>query len=226
MSLTSRAWGERGRRRAEKLGIDPARLPPGQSPTAPGKFPVLTVGAAPHVAETEWKLFVYGEVEEPLSFTLDDVRARAVEQVCDIHCVTRWSKFDTRWEGVRVRELLQAARPTPAATHALVHSYGGYSTNLPLAALMDDDVLAAWAFDGRPLAHEHGGPVRLLVPSRYFWKSAKYLQAIELLDHDEPGFWERNGYHNDGDPWTEERTHADPFAFRALRRAARGVSRP
>jgi DMSO/TMAO reductase YedYZ molybdopterin-dependent catalytic subunit len=122
-----------------------------------------------------------------------------------------------------VRELLS---PTPQATHALVHSYGGYSTNLPLDALLDDDVLVAWAADGEPLTWEHGGPVRLLVPKRYFWKSAKYLQAIELLTHDEPGFWERNGYHNDGDPWREERTNVDPFAFRALRRRARGVSQP
>jgi DMSO/TMAO reductase YedYZ molybdopterin-dependent catalytic subunit len=226
MPLTPRAFGwdpTRPRRRAEKQGIDPARLPPGQSPTAPGKFPVLTVGPAPHVAPGDWKLFIHGEVAEPLSFSLADLRPRALEQVCDVHCVTRWSKFDTRWTGVRVRELLEAARPKPEATHALVHSYGGYSTNLPLEALLDDDVLVTWAFDGQPLEHQHGGPVRLLVPKRYFWKSAKYLQAIELLDHDEPGFWERNGYHNEGDPWLEERTHTDPFAFRALRRRARGV---
>jgi DMSO/TMAO reductase YedYZ molybdopterin-dependent catalytic subunit len=226
MPLTPRAFGDRGRRRAEKLGIDPERLPPGQSPTAPRKFPVLTVGPAPVIAPEDWRLFVYGEVEEPGEFTLADLLPRAVEQVCDIHCVTRWSKFDTRWEGVRVRELLEAASPKPSATHALVHSYGGYSTNLPLEALLDDDVMVTWAFDGEPLAHEHGGPVRLLVPRRYFWKSAKYLQAIELLDHDEPGFWERNGYHNEGDPWLEERTHEDRFAFRSLRRRARGVSQP
>ena len=220
MPLTPRAWGERGRKRAIKLGIDPERLPPGQSPTAPGKWPVLTVGAAPVVAPEEWKLFVYGEVAEDRSFTLADLSPRAVERVCDIHCVTRWSRFDMRWEGAPVRELLE---PTPRATHALIHSYGGYSTNLPLEALMADDVLVAWTADGQPLAHEHGGPVRLLVPKRYFWKSAKYLQAIELLDHDEPGFWERNGYHNEGDPWLEERTIVDRFAFRALRRRARGA---
>ena len=223
MPLTPRAFGERGRRRAIKQGIPPERLPPGQSPTAPGKWPVLTVGAAPVVAPEDWKLFVYGEVAEESSFTLANLRPRAVQQVCDIHCVTRWSRFDTRWEGARVSELLA---PTECATHALIHSYGGYSTNLPLEALLDDDVLLAWAADGEPLAHEHGGPVRLLVPKRYFWKSAKYVQAIELLDHDEPGFWERNGYHNDGDPWLEERTNVDRFAFRALRRRARGVSQP
>ena len=223
MSLTSRAYGERGRRRAIKLGLDPERLPPGQSPTAPGKWPVLTVGAAPAVAPEDWKLFVYGEVETETAFTLDELRPRGMEVVCDIHCVTRWSRFDMRWEGARVRDLLA---PKPSASHALIHSYGGYSTNLPLAALLDDDVLVAWAADGEPLAWEHGGPVRLLVPKRYFWKSAKYLQAIELLDHDEPGFWEREGYHNEGDPWLEERTNRDPFAFRALRRRARGVNQP
>jgi DMSO/TMAO reductase YedYZ molybdopterin-dependent catalytic subunit len=223
MSLTSKAYGERGRRRAVKQGIDPSRLPPGQSPTAPGKWPVLTVGAAPVVAPEDWKLFVYGEVSDEGSFTLEDLRPRAVEQVCDVHCVTRWSRFDMRWEGAPVRDLVS---PTPRATHALIHSYGGYSTNLPLEALLDDDVLVAWAADGEPLSWEHGGPVRLLVPKRYFWKSAKYLQAIELLDHDEPGFWEREGYHNEGDPWREERTNRDPFAFRSLRRKARGVSQP
>jgi DMSO/TMAO reductase YedYZ molybdopterin-dependent catalytic subunit len=108
----------------------------------------------------------------------------------------------------------------------MVWSYGGYSTNLPLAALTDDDVLIATHAGGAPLAREHGGPARLLVPSRYLWKSAKWVQSIEVMDHDEPGFWERNGYHNDGDPWTEQRTHEDPYAFRTMRRRARGVDDP
>ncbi len=223
MSLTSRAFGERGRRRAIKQGIDPERLPPGQSPTAAGKWPVLTVGAAPEVEPDDWKLFVYGEVTESDAFALADLRPRAV---------ATGLRHPLRDALVAVRHALggraraRAAGAGPAATHALIHSYGGYSTNLPLGALLDDDVLVAWAADGDPLSHEHGGPVRLLVPKRYFWKSAKYLQAIELLDHDEPGFWERNGYHNDGDPWLEERTNRDPLAFRSLRRRARGVSPP
>jgi DMSO/TMAO reductase YedYZ molybdopterin-dependent catalytic subunit len=135
--------------------------------------------------------------------------------------VTRWSKFDVALRGVLVRELLERARPRATATHALVHCFGGYSTNLPLEALRGDDVLIAHTAGGAPLEREHGGPARLLVPSRYLWKSAKWVQSIEVMDHDEPGFWERNGYHNDGDPWREERTHADPYAFRAMRRRAR-----
>jgi DMSO/TMAO reductase YedYZ molybdopterin-dependent catalytic subunit len=124
---------------------------------------------------------------------------------------------------VRVRELLDRARPRPSATHALIHAYGGYSTNLPLDVLRADDVLIVHRAGDEPLPREHGGPARLLVPSRYLWKSAKWVQSIELLPHDEPGFWERNGYHNDGDFRTEQRTHEDPSAFRALRRRARAM---
>jgi len=223
MKLTPAVFGDRGRRRAEKLGIDPARLPPGQSPTV--KWPVLTVGPAPQVALETWSLSFYGEVDHPYALRWDELQAlEQVEHVSDLHCVTRWSRFDQQLTGIRVRELLDRAQPRPGATHALVHCYGGYSTNLPLAALRDDDVLIAHRADGEPLPREHGGPARLLVPSRYLWKSAKWVQSVELLDHDEPGFWERNGYHNDGDPWTEQRTHEDPFAFRTLRRRTRGVS--
>ncbi len=133
--------------------------------------------------------------------------------------MTRWSKFDTRWRGVPVATLLERARPRPAATHVLVHGHGGYSTNLPLPALLDPDVLIAHTFDGAPLEREHGGPARLLVPRRYLWKSAKWVCALEVLDHDEPGTWERNGYHNDGFPWSEQRHNPDRLAFRNLRRA-------
>jgi DMSO/TMAO reductase YedYZ molybdopterin-dependent catalytic subunit len=220
--LTSAIFGERGRKRAIKLGLDPDRLPPGQSPTV--KWPVLTVGPTPEVDVARWTLSVYGEVEEPYGLSWDEVSSlEQVQQTSDLHCVTRWSRFDTRLSGVRVAPLLERARVRPAATHALVHAYGGYSTNLPLEALMGDDVLIATHADGAPLERDHGGPARLVVPSRYLWKSAKWVQSIELLDHDEPGFWERNGYHNDGDPWTEQRTHEDPFAFRTMRRRARGV---
>jgi len=220
MPLTPRAFGDRGRKRAVKLGVDPERLPPGQSPTV--KWPVLTVGPAPRPALDTWSLAVYGEVEEPFALRWDELMALPqVDQISDLHCVTRWSKFDVPLRGVRVRELLERARPRPSATHALVHSFGGYSTNVPLDALRDDDVLIAHTAYGAPLPEEHGGPARLLVPSRYLWKSAKWVQSIELLDHDEPGFWERNGYHNVGDPWREERTHQDPFAFRSMRRRVR-----
>jgi DMSO/TMAO reductase YedYZ molybdopterin-dependent catalytic subunit len=224
-NLTSKLFGERGRKRAIKLGIDPDRLPPGQSPTV--KWPVLTVGPTPDVDTDTWSLAFYGEVDNPYALRWDELSSlERVEQVSDLHCVTRWSRFGTSLSGFRVAPLLERAAPRPSATHALIHCYGGYSTNLPLAALRDDDVLIATHADGAPLERDHGGPARLLVPSRYLWKSAKWVQSIELMDHDEPGFWERNGYHNDGDPWTEQRTHEDPYAFRAMRRAARGVDEP
>jgi DMSO/TMAO reductase YedYZ molybdopterin-dependent catalytic subunit len=202
--MTAKLWGDRGRKRAEKLGLDPDRLPPGQSPTL--KFPVLTVGPVPDVDTATWSLEVGGLVEQPLRLDWDELLALPqVTQTSDIHCVTRWSKFDTRWTGVRVRDLLGRARPRPEATQAMVHAHGGYTTNIDLAALQDDDVLVAHTFDGRPLEPDHGGPARLLVPSRYFWKSAKWVRAIELMAGDRPGFWERNGYHDHGDPWREER---------------------
>ena len=207
--MTPRLWGERGRRRAMKLGIDPARLPPGQSPTT--KFPVLTVG--PNAARPARRLGCCRSTARPSARSRCDWdELMALEQVdvtCDIHCVTRWSKFDTRWRGVRVRTLLERARPRPGATHVMVHSHGGYTTNVPLDALLDDDVLVAHSFDGAPLEPDHGGPVRLLVPSRYFWKSAKFVRALELMAGDRPGFWEDNGYHNDGDPWREQRHSVD-----------------
>jgi DMSO/TMAO reductase YedYZ molybdopterin-dependent catalytic subunit len=200
--ITPRMFGERGRRRALKLGIDPERLPPGQSPTV--KFPVFTFRSVPSIED--WSLTIDGAVDNPFTLDLAGLRALPrVEQVSDFHCVTRWSQFDMRWGGVRARDVVETARPREAATHVVAHGYDGYTTNLPLAALLAGDALIADAYDGRPLEPDHGAPVRLLVPSRYGWKSAKWLSRLELLDHDEPGFWERNGYHNDGDPWREER---------------------
>ena len=202
--ITAKLYTERGRRRAEKLGIPVERLPPGQSPTL--KFPVLQIWRPPKLDLERWSLSVHGEVEAPYALRWDDLLALPqADQVSDLHCVTRWSKFDTRWTGVPVRTLIERARPTVRATHVMVHGHDGYTTNLPLGALLDDDVLIAHHFDGQPLEREHGGPARLLVPKRYLWKSAKWVSALELLDHDEPGVWERNGYHNDGDPWREER---------------------
>ena len=219
--LTPKLFGERGRRRAEKLGIDPARLPPGQSPTQ--KFPVLTIGPVPDLETATWSLSVHGLVEQPFALRWEDLLALPqAELTTDLHCVTRWSKFDTRWTGVRVRDLLARAEPRPAATHVLIHAHGGYTTNLPLAALLDDDALIAHTFDGLPLKREHGGPARLLVPRRYLWKSAKWVSGIELLDHDEPGMWERNGYHNEGDPWREERHTTDQWSVRQMQRRLRG----
>ena len=220
MALTAKGWGDRGRRRALALGIDPARLPPGQSPTE--KFPVLSVGPTPDVDLATWRLEVAGLVLKPLSLGWDDLLALGqTEQVVDLHCVTRWSKFDTRWTGVRVRDLLALAAPRPEAAHVMVHGYDGYTTNVPLDLLRADDVMIAHHFDGRPLEPDHGGPARLLLPSRYLWKSAKWVKALVLMREDAPGFWERNGYHNEGDFWHEQRTNVDPLAFRALRRSAR-----
>jgi DMSO/TMAO reductase YedYZ molybdopterin-dependent catalytic subunit len=222
VKLTATVFGDRGRKRAEKLGIDPDRLPPGQSPTV--KWPVLTVGPTPEVALDTWSLAFYGACDEPYALRWDELQALPqVDQVSDLHCVTRWSKFDVPLRGVRLRELVARARPTTDATHALVQCFGGYTTNLPIDALLDDDVLICHEAEGAPLAPEHGGPARLIVPSRYLWKSAKWVQSIELMAGDEPGFWEHNGYHNDGDPWREERTNADPLAFRTLRRRAKGL---
>lgn len=222
MPITPRAFGERGRRRAQKLGIDPARLPPGQSPTE--KFPVMTIGATPDLDTATWSFSVHGLVAEPFALRWEALLALPqVELTTDLHCVTRWSKFGTTWAGVRVADLLARARPRPGATHVLVHAHGGYTTNLPLDALTGDDALIAHTFDGRPLERDHGGPARLLVPRRYLWKSAKWVSAIELLDHDEPGLWERNGYHNDGDPWAEERHTADQWSVRQVQRRLRGA---
>ena len=222
MPITPRAFGERGRRRAAKLGIDPARLPPGQSPTE--KFPVLTLGATPRLDTATWSLSVHGLVAAPFALRWEELLALPQTALTtDLHCVTRWSTFDTTWVGVRVRDLLERAAPLPSATHVLVHAHGGYTTNLPLDALVGDDVLVAHTFDGRPLERDHGGPARLLVPRRYLWKSAKWVSGLELLDRDEPGLWERNGYHNDGDPWAEERHTADQWSVRQVRRRLRGA---
>lgn len=207
-NLTSKLFGERGRKRAIKLGLDPERLPPGQSPTV--KWPVLTVGPTPDVSLDTWSLAFYGEVDNPYALRWEDLSSlERVSQVSDLHCVTRWSRFDMALSGYRMAPLLDRAQVRPSATHALIHCYGGYSTNLPLSALRDDDVLLLTHADGAPLERDHGGPARLLVPSRYLWKSAKWVQSIELMDHDEPGFWERNGYHMYGDPFREQRYWGD-----------------
>ena len=184
------------------------RTPPGQALT--GKFPVLHYGSIPRVDLAAWDLRVFGLVDAQVTLTWEQLQALPRKrQTVDIHCVTRWSKLDTTWEGVPIRAILDLAGVRPEATHALVHAEQGYTTNLPLAVLLDDDVLVADTYDGRPLDPEHGYPLRLLVPKRYFWKSAKWVRGIELLDHDVRGFWERYGYHNDADPWREERFSSD-----------------
>jgi DMSO/TMAO reductase YedYZ molybdopterin-dependent catalytic subunit len=204
MAITSKMIGARGRKQAEKLGIDPSRVPPGQYLTE--KFPVLTVGRNPKFDLDDWDLRVDGEVETPLSLTWDQLQALPQAEVTvDIHCVTRWSKLETTWRGVRVRDLLERAVPTARGTHLMDYCDGGYTTNLPLEAVMADEVLVAHTYAGRPLEPDHGAPLRLLVPKRYFWKSAKFVRRLELMSGDRMGFWELNGYHNDADPWREQR---------------------
>jgi DMSO/TMAO reductase YedYZ molybdopterin-dependent catalytic subunit len=180
------------------------RLPPGQVLT--DKWPVLQHGAVPREDLATWDLVVDGLVEHPQRFTWEQFRTLPRVQVTsDIHCVTRWSRYDNRWEGVAVSELLARAVARPEARFAIVHADPDYTTNIPLDALRDRDVLLADTHDGAPLAPEHGWPLRLVVPQRYFWKSAKWVRRIELVGEDRPGFWERSGYHNDADPWREER---------------------
>lgn len=205
MAVTAKILGARGRAQAAKRGIEAGRLPPGQYLTE--RFPVLTYGSNPAFDLSDWSFRVFGEVDNPVALSWDELMA--LEQVtitCDIHCVTRWSKLDTTWTGVRARDVLDLAQVRPAGTHVLAQCDGGYTANLPLAALHDDDVLLAHAYGGAPLEPDHGAPLRLLVPKRYFWKSAKFLRGLEVLPEDRQGFWELNGYHNDADPWTEQRT--------------------
>lgn len=204
MAITSRMLRDRGKRQAEKLGVDPARVPPGQYLTE--RFPVLTVGPNPDYDLASWEFKVFGEVERQLTLSWDELLALPQQELTtDIHCVTRWSKLDTAWAGVPVREVLERAGVRDAGTHVMAYSDGGYTTNIPLAALYDDDVLLAHTYDGRPLEPDHGAPLRLLVPKRYFWKSAKFLRQLEVMSSDRMGFWELNGYHNDADPWREQR---------------------
>ena len=204
MAITSRTLRERGRRQARELGIDAERVPPGQYLTE--GFPVLTVGPNPEYDLSTWDFTVFGEVENELALSWDELRALPHKEVTtDIHCVTRWSKLDTSWIGVPVTEVLDRAGVKPAGAHVMACSDGGYTTNVPLELLRDDDVLLADTYNGEPLEADHGAPLRLLVPKRYFWKSAKFLRKLEIMSADRMGFWELNGYHNDADPWREQR---------------------
>lgn len=180
------------------------RLPPGQIVTE--KWPVLHHGTVPAIDLARWDFVVDGLVARPQRWTWDEFQRLPRTQVhSDIHCVTRWSRYDNTWEGVPLREVLALAAPEPGGRFAIVHAEAGFTTNLPISELLQDDVLLADRHDGQPLAPEHGWPLRLVVPRRYFWKSAKWIRRIEVAGRDEPGFWERNGYHNDADPWREER---------------------
>ena len=191
--------GFHGRRRTE---ADPTRVPPGQYLV--DDFPVLSAGPTPHVDTADWSFSITGLVDDPVTWTWDELLALPSEDVTtDIHCVTRWSKLDTRWHGVSVDVLLEDVESSAEFVRAFCD--GGYTTNLPLDDVTDGQAWIAYEYGGEPLEPEHGGPARLLVPHLYLWKSAKWIRGLELLDQDEPGFWEGLGYHNRGDPWKEER---------------------
>jgi DMSO/TMAO reductase YedYZ molybdopterin-dependent catalytic subunit len=185
------------------------RLPPGQY-DAGEDWPVLTAEATPNLSTDKWTFEIEGLVEKPVSWTWAEIMALPKSEFMgDIHCVTTWSKLGVRFRGVSVDTLLAAAQPLPSASYVLASSTTGYTTNLPLADVTNGQAWVVWEYDGQPLARDHGGPARLLVPHLYFWKSAKWVSGLKLLDHDEPGFWEQNGYHDRGDPWKEQRYQGD-----------------
>ena len=200
MSPLSR--GFHGRRRA----VDATRVPPGQYVT--DDFPVLSAGPTPHTPLDEWNFTISGAVDEPVSWPWAEfIELEADTPTVDIHCVTKWSKLGTAWKGVSLDTLL--ASVDTEGTYVSAWCDGGYTTNLPLEDVTGGKAWIAYEYDGEPLAPEHGGPARLLVPHLYFWKSAKWVRGLEILDHDAPGFWEVYGYHNYGDPWREQRYQGD-----------------
>lgn len=200
------------RKKLEEKVRAEGRLPAGQSLTT--KFPVLTYGPNPVFDEATWDLRVFGTVEKEIRWTWQEfLQLPTITLKCDIHCVTRWSKFDTVWEGVQFREFVKLFGVKPSTNYVIAHCDYGYTTNLPLDVMMEEDVLLAYKYDGKLLEPDHGFPVRTLVPQRYFWKSAKFLRALEFSPVDKPGFWEQAGYHNDGDPFKEERYQRRGFLF-------------
>ena len=198
----SRGFGGR-RRQREEYGD---RLPPGQY--VEGGWPVLTAGPTPQVDPDDWTFRIDGMVANEKEWSAEAFRALPFETITrDIHCVTKWSKFDATFGGVSLDVLLEEA--DPQGDFVMEYSYGGYTTNVPLADLKGGKAWVVTEYDGEPLPREHGGPARMLVPHLYFWKSAKWVAGLRILDHDEPGFWEANGYHNYGDPWKEQRYWGD-----------------
>jgi DMSO/TMAO reductase YedYZ molybdopterin-dependent catalytic subunit len=189
------------------------RLPPGQSRTK--KWPVLHASYVPTIDMAKWRLRVFGLVERELLFTWEQFKALPrVKVYADFHCVTRWSRLDNVWEGVSVKEIIERAGVKPEVKFAIAHGYdGGWTTNMPYHEFAGDDCLLADLHDGEPLTPDHGGPLRLIVPKLYAWKSAKWLKALEFSAVDRPGYWEENGYHNYGDPWREERFNDQAFKW-------------
>jgi DMSO/TMAO reductase YedYZ molybdopterin-dependent catalytic subunit len=191
-------------KKARAAGIDASRIPPGQYYT--DKWPVLHAGSVPKVDIASWDFRAFGLLKNPIRLSFDELLALGVhEQLSDIHCVTRWSKLDMPWKGVPMRAVLDLVQPLDSVRFVIAHAEQGFTSNLPIEALKDDSAMLGYEAEGEPLTAEHGYPLRLLVPSRYFWKSAKWLRGLEFSDVDKPGFWEGYGYHNDADPWTEQR---------------------
>ena len=210
LTTTKQRWAREGKfltGRAARSGSE--RLPPGQHLVR--DWPVLDLGLQPDVARQHWRLRVHGAVENPLFWTWEDfTREPQATEVSDIHCVTTWSRYDNEWQGVSTGHIMDIVRPRPEASHVWLTSQDGYTTNLPVEDFSAEDSIVAHTWQGAPLTKEHGGPVRLVVPRLYFWKSAKWLQDIEFVTADKPGFWEVRGYHMRGDPWAEQRYTDDP----------------
>jgi DMSO/TMAO reductase YedYZ molybdopterin-dependent catalytic subunit len=198
-------WAQQGRLLTGRPDLGHVeRLPPGQKLVT--NWPVLDLGVQPDIKPENWRLRIDGLVEQPLAFNLQQFLALPQQEfTSDIHCVTSWSRYDNRWRGVSSKTILDLVKPKGDARHVIFHAYDGYTTNVKCAVFAEDNVLLAHSWEGRPVPREHGGPVRVVVPDWYFWKSAKWVSRIEFLADDRPGFWEVRGYHNEGDPWKEER---------------------
>lgn len=180
------------------------RLPPGQREVK--NWPVLDLGAQPNIPKDQWRLFINGAVENPVRLDWAAFEALPqIESVSDMHCVTQWSRYDNHWKGVSSRTILDLVMPSADVNHIVFHSYDTYTTNVSLEVFADPDVLLAHTWEGLPITREHGGPLRVMIPRWYLWKSAKWIKRIEFVTEDRPGFWETRGYHNEGDPWLEQR---------------------
>ncbi|MFK8250516.1 sulfite oxidase-like oxidoreductase [Ancylobacter terrae] len=210
LTRTKQAWARDGKFLTGRIARPEAdRLPPGQHLV--NDWPVLDLGLQPMLPPHRWRLDVDGAVEAPVHWDWSAFIAQPqTREVTDIHCVTTWSRYDNEWEGLSTRDLLAIVEPRPEASHVVLHSYDGYTTNLTLEDFAAPDALLVHSWQGKPLTREHGGPVRLVVPHLYFWKSAKWLKRVEFVDANAPGFWEVRGYHDRGDPWKEQRYSDDP----------------
>jgi DMSO/TMAO reductase YedYZ molybdopterin-dependent catalytic subunit len=209
LTTTKRRWAAEGKFLTGRISRpDEERLPPGQHLVT--NWPVLDLGQQPHVPLDSWRLEVRGLAENQPTWSWKTFqRLEQTTRISDIHCVTTWSRYDNEWRGVSTRDLFDEIMPKPEAAFVLLTSYDGYTTNLPLSDFAAEDAILATHWQGEPITREHGGPMRLVVPHLYFWKSAKWLRRIELIDSDQAGFWERNGYHMHGDPWAEQRYSDD-----------------